>query len=180
MCDVMGDLETMGHGSDAVIISIGAVKFDPEKKQIYDRFYTKVDPQSCLDAGLSVSGSTITWWLDQSDAARREFTQGTLPSLKIALDHFTLWMNKQIIPGEKGNRFWGNGATFDNVILTNAYKALKMERPWGYRDDRCYRTLKALYPNVPFTPYGTHHNALHDAEAQALHLMEIWPHLRQS
>lgn len=177
MADFMVDLETMGKESNAAIIAIGAVKFDPKARQITDRFYSRVDLQSCIDAGLTLSASTIMWWLQQSESARNEF-KGVLPTLTIALKGFTSWMHK--MPGEiDKNRVWGNGATFDNVILTNAYAAAKMERPWSYKGDRCYRTIKALFPNVPL-PQGlglTGHRADHDAEFQAIHLMNIWPQL---
>lgn len=175
----MLDLETLGNSSDSVIISIGAVKFDPVTKTLHDLFYSRVDPQSCIDAGLKVMGSTILWWFQQSESARKEFT-GTLPSLKMALTGFTAWMNKQVIPNEKNHRVWGNGATFDNVILSNAYSAIKMGRPWSYKNDRCYRTIKALYPQIqlPNRPELISHRADHDAQYQAIHLMEIWPHLQ--
>ncbi len=176
MADVMLDLETAGNRSSSAIIAIGAVKFDPKTKQIVDRFYTRVDLQSCLDVGLTVDGSTIMWWFQQSDQARAEF-KGVLPPLKTALAGFTSWLHK--MPGEIGSEHvWGNGATFDNVILTNAYNALGLARPWSYKGDRCYRTLKALYPDVPCRDFGTAHRADHDAEAQAIHLMDIWPKLR--
>lgn len=180
MTDCMLDLETMGNGSNAAIIAIGAVKFNPGNRQIVDKFYSRVDLQSCMDAGMQVNASTIMWWLQQSEAARKEFT-GTLPLLHTALVGFTAFMNKQTDQKEMGNRVWGNGATFDNVILSNAYLALKMERPWSYRDDRCYRTIKALYPQVQL-PKDTGligHRADHDAEFQAIHLMDIWPLLKQ-
>lgn len=173
--DTMLDLETMGNGSKAAIIAIGAVKFNTGNRQIFDRFYSRVDLQSCMDAGLEISASTVMWWLQQSEAARSEF-KGTLPSLHTALVGFTAWMKKE----PTGSRVWGNGATFDNVILTNAYTALKMERPWSYKDDRCYRTIKALNPQVPL-PQNlnlTGHRADHDAEFQAIHLMDIWPHMK--
>jgi len=175
----MLDLETMGNRSSSAIIAIGAVKFDPKTKQITDRFYARVDLQSCLDAGLTVDGSTIMWWLQQSEEARSQF-KGVLPPLKTALGGFTTWMQKQTRPDEMGHTVWGNGATFDNVILTNAYNALGLARPWSYKGDRCYRTIRNLYPDVPCKDYGISHRADHDAEAQAIHLMEIWPKLRQS
>lgn len=176
MSDFMCDLETLDNRSSSVIIAIGAVKFDPKTKQIIDRFYARIDPQSCLDAGLTVSGSTILWWMQQHENARSQF-KGILPPLKTSLNGFSAWMQK--IPGEIGSeRVWGNGATFDNVILTNAYNAIGLARPWSYKGDRCYRTIRSLYPDVPFKDYGTAHRADHDAEAQALHLMEIWPKLR--
>lgn len=178
--DTMLDLETLGNGSNAAIIAIGAVKFDPKQRKILDKFYCRVDPQSCIDAGLTITGSTILWWMQQSEAARAEF-KGTLPPLRTALEGFSAWIKKPVLSGDPGEktRVWGNGATFDNVIASSAYHALRMERPWDYRSDRCYRTVKALFPQVQL-PSGlnlTGHRADHDAEFQAMHLMDIWPHL---
>lgn len=173
--DCMVDLETMSVASNAAIIAIGAVKFNPAQKIIVDRFYCRVDLQSCVDAGLKIDAGTIMWWLQQGDEARSQF-KGKLPSLKEALEGFTNWM----VATPDGKSVWGNGATFDNVILTNAYEALRMKRPWSYKGDRCYRTLRSLYPDVKMRDFGTAHRADHDAEAQAMHLMDIWPRLRQS
>ena len=176
--DVMLDLETMGNRPNAAIIQIGAVKFNPETRQITDRFYSRVDLDSSVAAGLTMDPSTIIWWMQQSDDARRELSGSKMPSLNEALTGFARWMAKD--PADKGHEHvWGNGATFDNVILTSAYRALKMERPWSYKGDRCYRTLRSLFPNVPFRNHGTVHRADHDAEAQALHLMDLWPHFRK-
>lgn len=171
----MLDLETLSTKSNAVIIAIGAVKFDPKEKKIYDRFYSRVDSQSCIDAGMDISGNTILWWLQQSEGARSEF-KGILPKLQIVLDAFSMWAHKE----PRAIEVWGNGATFDNVILTNAYEALKMKRPWDYKGDRCYRTIKALFPHIPVKDFGTAHRADHDAECQAIHLMQIWPLISQS
>jgi exodeoxyribonuclease VIII len=44
---------------------------------------------------------------------------------------------------------------------------------WEFWKDRCYRTIKNCYPDVPFDRRGTHHNALDDARSQALHLIAI-------
>lgn len=173
--DIMLDIETLGNGSNAVIIAIGAVKFIPERGVINDRFYSRVDPQSCMDVGMQCDGSTILWWLQQSDEARSQF-KGKLPGIKECLTGFAAWVQRQL---NESVRVWGNGATFDNVIVANAYKALKMERPWKYNEDRCYRTVKALFPSVqPVKSAGSVvHRADHDAEYQALHLMKIWPNL---
>jgi len=48
-----------------------------------------------------------------------------------------------------------------------------MERPWYFWNDRCYRTMKSLYPQIPMERDGVHHNALDDAISQARHLMAI-------
>jgi hypothetical protein len=68
---------------------------------------------------------------------------------------------------------WGNGASFDCVILGNAYRAVGDEPPWKYFNERCYRTAKAMLPAVPFERIGTHHHALDDAASQAQHLIKM-------
>ena len=68
---------------------------------------------------------------------------------------------------------WGNGAAFDNVLLSNAYRKLEMNQPWKFWNDRCYRTVKNIYKDVEFIRSGTHHNAVDDTESQALQLIEI-------
>ena len=167
MNNIMLDLETLGNGSNSVIISIGAVKFDPKTKQLGSEFYANVDAESCVKAGLKMDVSTVLWWMQQSDQARSVFKNKGLTLIN-ALVGFSDWI------GDKKNTLvWGNGANFDNVILSNAYKAVGLEQPWPYWGDRCYRTIKALNPNVKADRIGTHHNALDDAKTQAIHLMDM-------
>jgi exodeoxyribonuclease VIII len=159
----MVDLETLGNGSNAVIIALGAVEFG--NGQLGREFYMNIDPQSCVDAGLKMDVSTVMWWMQQSDQARAAFKKPGAP-LELVLCEFSSWF-------PSGSVLWGNGATFDNVILDNAYKALNGKRPWHYTKDRCYRTLKNLRPDVTQERVGTHHNALDDAKFQALHAIKI-------
>jgi len=68
---------------------------------------------------------------------------------------------------------WGNGASFDNVILSETYLRLGMKAPWPFWKNKCYRTAKGMYPAVEINRSGTHHNALDDARSQAEHLIAI-------
>ena len=165
MSEVMVDLETLGNGSNAVIISIGAVAFDPQSGKIESEFYVNVDPQSCVDAGLKMDVSTVMWWMKQSDEARAAFNKENMP-LEVALTTFKTWY-------PQGAALWGNGATFDNVILSNAYTLAGIYRPWHFTKDRCYRTLKALRPDIKQEKVGVAHNALDDAKFQALHACKL-------
>jgi hypothetical protein len=167
---VMVDLETLGNGNSAVIIAVGAVKFDPDKPVILpEPFYSLVDPQSCVDAGLKLDVSTVLWWMKQSDAARAALKPDELnkPGLHAVMSSLMDWYGGDLPT-------WGNGATFDNVILRNAFKAVGMEAPWSFWNDRCYRTMKSQYPDVKMARTGTHHNALDDAKSQAVHLCNIF------
>ena len=169
--NIMLDLETMGNGPDAAIIAIGACKFDITG--IQDTYYCVVDLTSSLNAGLKVDGDTILWWLKQSDDARKAIHSPLTSANKIteALETFACWVEKN---NQKNPKIWGNGASFDNVILANAYGKVGLETPWKYYNDRCYRTIKAMYPEIKMNRKGTHHNALDDAISQAEHLIKIW------
>jgi hypothetical protein len=71
-------------------------------------------------------------------------------------------------------KLWGNGASFDNAIVAHCYKAVDMEPPWNFWNDRCYRTLKALAcPVITQASSGVLHNALDDAKRQADHAQRI-------
>lgn len=172
MKHVMVDLETLDTAATAAVVSIGAVYFDPESGELGDTFYRAVDVASVLGSGFSVSGDTLKWWLQQSDAARQVFSAKDSTTIQHALEEFTGFL--QLHGKTSDVKLWGNGAAFDNVILANAYKATGGTAPWRFWNDRCYRTVKALNPAIPFTREGTYHNALDDAVSQAKHLCQIF------
>lgn len=161
---VMLDLETLGQKPGSVIVAIGAVKFS--SGEITSSFYERVDPESCISLGLHMDASTVMWWLKQESAARVEITKPGKHLSPVLLD-FADWL------GDKDAEIWGNGAAFDNVLLADAYDRAQIQRPWKFWNDRCYRTVKSLRPDVTMQRDGTHHNALDDAKSQALHLMAL-------
>jgi len=164
---VMVDLETLGTKPGSVIISIGAVRFDEDG--VRDEYYSRVDPDSCVDVGLKIDPSTVMWWLQQADEARAEICKPG-KSLGVALKGFSEWLMKE---GEV-DEIWGDGATFDNVLLRCAYEMAGVEMPWAYWADRCYRTMKNLYPDLAKVERtGVHHHALDDARTQAERLIEM-------
>ncbi len=166
----MVELETLGTDPKSVILSIGAVTFDPEnaKEDFSNTFYVNVDPESCQKLGLVINASTVMWWLKQSKEAQDTLVKKAFISLPNALQEFSNWYSKF------GGNLYGNGAAFDNVILANAYSACDLARPWSYSGDRCYRTIKANYPKIKADIFeGTKHDALSDAVHQAKHLYKI-------
>lgn len=169
---VMLDLETLGTRAGCVILAIGAVTFG--NGVIGREFYRRVDAASCVRAGLTIDVETMFWWFRQSDAARHEVAQkGT--ALPDALSRFTDWMRDGLKTEERlVCELWSKGAAFDIPILDASYLAVGYSRvPWEPFGDRCYRTAAAMHREVSFHRTGTQHNALDDARAQALHLMEI-------
>ena len=169
MTQVMLDLETMGNTPNAAIIAIGAVKFNKDCV-LPDKFYRVVDLESSVRLGGKIDSSTVLWWMQQDQAARDAFKQEGEHILQVLAD-FTEWLDCD------NAEVWGNGVAFDNVILASAYRNAHLQVPWKFWNDRCYRTMKSLYPNVKMDRVGTHHNAVNDAESQALHLIEIFKYM---
>jgi len=164
---IMIDLETMGTRPTAPIVSIGAVAFDATG--IHDKFYANVDLTSAVAAGGILDPSTVMWWMSQSDESRAALlVKDDQYSVVGALSALSAWGDWGKVAG-----VWGNGATFDNVILRETYYRAAVPCPWPFWNDRCYRTIKTIYPNVELVRSGTHHNALDDARTQAEHLIEI-------
>ena len=167
---VMLDLETVGNGKNSAIVSIGAVPFNANGIIEGNDFYREINLQSCFDEGLQADGSTIAWWMQQSEEARQVFDNNDKAEhLLIVLDDLRNWMSKLQV-----KEVWGCGSDFDNAILSNAYRKVGIAEPWKFWNNRCYRTLKSLFPGVKIDREGTvHHNALGDAEAQTKHLLKI-------
>lgn len=172
MKHVMVDLETMGTVPGCPIMSIGAVAFDPVKGTLGSQFYDVVDLQSCMNAGLRLDASTILWWMKQSDEARAALTDREGAALPIALSRFAEWFSKS-----GGQFFWSHGASFDEPILQVAARVAKVTMPWKFWDVRDTRTLFDLAGVTVGRGKGTHHNALDDAQAQALTAIEAYAKL---
>lgn len=177
MRDVMIDLETMGSGPSSAIVALGAVCFDPLTGEIGKTFYCAIDLRDAADNGGVMDPDTVIWWLKQSDEARAAITSNDTVFTRTMLDQFTNFLYSHTT-GPKAVRIWGNGSDFDNVILKSTYDRLKVPAPWSFWNNRCYRTLKGLFPQVKLERSGTHHNALDDAMTQAVHAIEIFKVMR--
>jgi exodeoxyribonuclease VIII len=163
MRDVMLDLEVLGGSPSAAINAIGAVEFNSQTNVVGDTFYIDVDLASSVAAGGVMDPAPTD---DMSSGMGRE----GLPIVK-AFEKFSEWMAARSDRNEL--RVWGNGASFDNVILMSAYQRLGMPVPWPNSGDRCYRTVMAIRPDVVLERTGTLQNALDEAEYQARHLLKL-------
>jgi hypothetical protein len=172
---IMIDLETLATTPDAVILSIGACRFNLDTDEVFygtedNSFYRAIDIDS--QPGRRISASTLEWWMAQSKAAQGVFSESKT-SLHTALLSLSVWMWGR---GERSPTVWSNGADFDLPILTHAYDQAGIERPWAPYAGRCYRTYKNL-PGaraVKVMRLGEHHNALHDSIHQATHVCAIY------
>lgn len=180
MKDIMVDIETMGDGPRSAIVSIGAVNFDVETGKIGKTISGNISLKSCMETGLEASPDTILWWMDQPKKVR---TWMKYPSHIISvLNDFRKFVDvARNLNKHNDIRMWANPPQFDLVILGNAYKAtFVLEKPWHYREERDFRTLKYLYDGkIPeFKIDGPKHDALHDAIYQAKVCSYIYRNLK--
>lgn len=170
MQHVMLDLETLGTSAGCIILSIGAITFN-ENTVTNNKFYTVIDKDSCVDLGLRSDVSTRLWWSEQTSEAKQIFNSATKTNIIKAIQHFAGWMIHNFNKDE--TLIYANGASFDFAILVEAFRRVGLERPWHFWNERCFRTIKSIFPIEPPKRSGTAHNALDDAVYQAEWLIEI-------
>ena len=169
---VMIDLETLSTEPNAAIIAIGAVKFDQAEPANMDRFYCPITVASNIERKRHISASTLEWWMSKDQAEPWDmYMRSERQHIAVALDGFFDWFGPDSLPT------WGNGATFDNVILADAFRQAGLRHPWSYKHDRCYRTVCNMAPSVELKREGMYHNAVDDAQTQAMHLRKVASHL---
>lgn len=170
---VMVDLETLSTKPNALIVSIGAVSFNSDG--IGQKFYVPIDMGSYGNrfelGAFDIDPNTVAWWMGQTEEGREVFKDTCAMDLARALREFSDWIDKEVCDTQDV-KVWGNGASFDNVILKNAYNRCAIKEPWRHWNDRCYRTVKNMC-SLKMKRHGTYHNALDDAISQAQHLVSI-------
>ena len=162
---LMIDFETLDVAECPVILSMGAVVFN--ENRIIATLYHKVDQQSCLDLGCTISESTIEWWSKQSEEAREAAFGGKLNIAVAIQDLVDLYKNNDC--GE----IWSRGALADIRWANNILDKLNIEKPWKFWEEMCFRTFLKYSPEFVFCPDGVKHNALDDAANQAKQWIEI-------
>jgi exodeoxyribonuclease VIII len=175
--DIMLDFETLADTPNAAILSMAAVPFNLETGEMGSEFYEHIDLQSCLDAGMEVTGNTFYWWLTKSEAARIEITRNEkrrhinyIPSV------FRAWVcGVRHNLGEAEIRIWGNGAKFDLGIIDNIFRKNRCINPFNFRNERCVRTYASLRPDImaSFEFQGTKHHPVDDCRNQIRYVCQI-------
>lgn len=166
---IMLDLETCGVRATSAIISIGATLMNLKTLQTERYFYKAVDMDSSRAHKMTVDPGTMLWWQEQSDEAKKVFSDPERVTLPTALFEFSEFI------GDKSEtiKVFGNGSDFDNAILAYAYSCCDIKAPWEFYNSRCYRTIKAMHTDVPRHKPVVIHDALSDAIAQTNTLYDI-------
>lgn len=162
---LMIDLETLGSGPDAAIISCGVVMFTAPDGIVRDAEWFIRDP---FNQGRKVDPKTLEWWKTQGALLDDHLTRASIDGM--GLDQFAERLYDFVGAHREDVRAWSNGATFDLVILDHLFRSLGFDRPWHFTNERCYRTLKSIATDFGHFRPATRHDALSDARAQAMNV----------
>lgn len=172
--NIMLDLETLDTKPTAVVTSIGiAVDLGDGAMETHNFCLHHEDWQLQMAEGKrTTSASTLVWWLRQSEEARQSLANGNI-YLGKALRELSA-----IVTRYPGATWWANGAAFDFPIIRSLYEFFNgpyADRDlWSFRDERCYRTLRSLFPHIKAPEFkGAAHRAIDDAVFQLEHLKLI-------
>ena len=167
--DVMIDNETLGQHADSVIISVGAVGFDPTTGVLDQPMGARLSIDEQLRMGRKITESTLVWWMKQGGTAKALFEESP-ESVTSAITRLAAYIRKN----GPDVRVWGCGSDFDNAQLQHLYNQMDFPLPWNFWNNRCYRTLKELNKTIKWDlPPAVAHNAIADAMAQARHACKI-------
>lgn len=155
----MFDLETLDTGPSAVILTLGAVKFDPKSSFISNETLSirfSIEDQSLL--GRTISDSTLEWWANQPKEIQDiAFSDDGRISVVDAVEQF-----HKFVWGS--DRIWSQGS-FDINIIEDLYRSIQRPFSWNYWQARDSRTLFDFIDGE--LDRSQHHDALQDAIAQA-------------
>ena len=159
----MIDLETLGTGSNSVVVSVGLVAFNISTGEILAELDIGLNLNQQIKTGGVIDGDTLEFHFAQAPDSIQKMAQRKVLDVKEGLD-----LISNFIKANNITTLWGNGATFDNVILRNLYARHLKVFPLGFWADRDLRTAVDIYNidarTVPFE--GIKHYCLDDARHQ--------------
>ena len=115
----MIDLETLSTNPNAVILTVGGVKFNPyNAEEPAQPMYFRVDVDSQTAMGRDVMQETLDWWATQP----KEISEEALgDDNRISLEEMVRTINRFAVGVDV---FWCQGPLFDYAILQNLYSQL--------------------------------------------------------
>jgi hypothetical protein len=170
--NVMLDIESCGD----VVLSIGAVHFDPHTGQTLHEFEVVLSVEDQIQRGLQMSGGAFFWWLKQSEAARFAITNhapGTFPGDAIS-DLRTFVWNRYDETYSNDPFVWAYPTSFDLPLIHRLAQAYQVRTPWKWTQTMDARTLWQLAiakdkaaAEIEAIDDPDRHTALSDARRQA-------------
>ncbi len=172
--DIMIDLETLDVTPYCVILTIGAVRFDPRGEGVVEKLTLRPTIEDQTEKyGRTINDDTIRWWSSQSPEAIEEAMgdNDRMPLRECMEILYQFGWNRRAV--------WSHGAPFDIVACETAMRSTLTDRPnpipWPFWTVRDTRTLYDI-AGVKLSDGGkiTSHKAIEDAQRQAELVQEAY------
>ena len=188
----MVDIETLSTAVNAVVLSVGAVEFDPITGEIGRKFYYELDLSE--QKQRHISSDTVQWWFKQCAENKKNIELMVKENKWKNGVAFVLTRLKDFIWGYEGfsadtNRrkgyekisLWACDPDFDLAILANLYEEYNFPVPWKYSEPKSVRTVRMLAElhNIGLPKADASHNALEDCIRQVAEIAELNRVIRQ-
>lgn len=168
---LMVDLETMAVTPRAVVLTLGAVHFNPYGNGYSDKLYLRFDLDDQDALKRDIDPNTLDWWSRQDPKVMEEaFSPDNRVPLVEAMDQFHKF-------AWGCDAFWAHGSLFDIAILEDLYRQIEKPVPWQYWQIRDTRTIFDLGWD-PDMPQASKHDALQDAIRQSVGVQNIYSKLK--
>lgn len=179
---VMVDIETMGTDRDAAVLAIGVVPFNLHREAClvalpFEMWVGRTSLAANLALGRAVDGSTIEWWLRQSDAARAALL---VEPRYLSVHQMASSLRSFLVCGlmDPDLHVWAKPPQFDLEILRSLFKDVVVDWPCSRRLERDSRPLLDLAKlngwDECFPSPTVEHGALEDAVEQAEQVVRIY------
>jgi hypothetical protein len=177
--DIMIDLESLDTSPYCVILTIGAVRFDPKGSGVVEKLELRptIEDQTEVHNRI-INEDTLRWWSEQSPEAMEEALSdhGRISFRDCMVELYKFCWNRRAV--------WSNGAAFDVVACETGMRQTLTDYPnpipWPFYTVRDTRTLFEI-ANVKLkdAKYGTKttHKAVEDAEHQAIVVQDAYKKL---
>lgn len=177
MRNVTFDLETLGNGSNAPIVQIGAVVFD-ENGEVLDSFNMKADLTTIPESEFTVDYDTLRWWMRQvaKNPSLIDVMNETVMMHQTLIREFIEWDGEMM--AKHGDLNYWSHATFDPPILDRHCKIYGLRR-LPFRNHRDIRTLTFIAGHIDVKRKGNHHDALDDCKYQAKYIAKGLSYIKE-
>jgi len=155
----MLDIETLGTGPDAPVLSAAVVFFDPETEKTFEQ--AKFIFNVTLQTTRVIDFTTVTWWINQSPEARAHWMN--------VKEYNTLEQFVQFCETHSKVTWWANSPAFDEVIMSSLLRDADERVPWKFWTWRDVRTIR----NFLFNQTKPNNNNVHDPLADCLAQIEL-------
>ena len=172
--DIAFDCETYSVKTNALIIQLAAVPFNPHTGEIASRedsFDVAIDWSQFPTGDFAADAETIHWWMGQPGYAsmiERIGNEGKTPpaAANLLVGYVRHVAYRHPMP-DADIRVWGLGAKDDIGWIEFFLEHFHQPIPWMHYNRRCLRTLLAIHPEIGRVPSHVAHDAYWDARAQA-------------